>query len=294
MEKTSPMTFDLNDSLISEGPMSSIKDKKSFSCTRYPPSKNDEEKSTSLLELFQDSLEISGPKSRLIQFFDPPGTNNSKEKAKKAAASTRAASLKKLASPGGITEMLLNLREKPARKSSLKNSIKIKKQKTVSFCSEIELSSPKTIIDSVIFLGNNNILEDSLEIQYNKSLKSQLDDSKVYKNSDSTSSTQHNLDNTGPVQAEFHEKNKFLFEEDFRTSLRLREPEFSDFSIVAFCKPCAKETVTEVSFEKIKGESCSDITEWIMCWMMPACMYKKKFILHKCAVCKHEIFKSEY
>ena len=78
---------------------------------------------------------------------------------------------------------------------------------------------------------------------------------------------------------------KFHFEEEVRNSLGSKELEFNEFSTIAFCSYCKKEIVTAVSYEKIKGESCGDITQWILCWALPACMYKNKRLVHKCSLC---------
>ena len=42
-------------------------------------------------------------------------------------------------------------------------------------------------------------------------------------------------------------------------------------------------------FQKVKGKSCSEVTEWVLCWVFPACMYKNKRIVHKCPNCGLEI-----
>lgn len=304
------------------------------SVCRYTPIINKEEKGVTLLELFQDSLEITRPKSRLIDFtdseskpgpsFDFPGGSNIGHQRKSSLS---------IARPSSISEMLLKLREKPKQKSSLKHSKAIKKQKTVSFCSHIEMNSPDNLLESVIFLGTKNLLEDSLEGEHSAQVYQTVDTldiespttdltktlvpeavkvqnpvgssiattahevsySKIERISDTTQSTQQNLDLNDSCHAGVIEnRKKFIFEEDIRNSLPVREIEFNEYSTVAYCSKCEKETVTEVGFEKIKGENCADITEWIICWMMPACMYRKKMLVHRCALCKDEIFKAEY
>ncbi|OMJ69634.1 hypothetical protein SteCoe_32588 [Stentor coeruleus] len=302
------------------------------SVSRYTPIINKEEKGASLLEMFQDSLEITRPKSRLIDFTEAESkAGPSFEFPRSSKAGHQRKSSLTIARPSSISEMLLKLREKPKQKSSLKHSKAIKKQKTVSFCSHIEMNSPDNLLESVVFLGTKNLLEDSLEGENSAQVYQTVDTLdiespttdltktlipenikpqnsnisstttnevsyfKIERISDTTQSTQQNLDLNDSCHAGVIEnRKKFIFEEDIRNSLPVREIEINEYSTVAYCNKCEKETVTEVGFEKIKGENCADITEWIICWMMPACMYRKKMLVHRCALCKDEIFKAEY
>lgn len=272
---------------------SSSKFNHSLSIQRYTPSQRDEEKGTSLMELFQDSLEMPRIASRLLEFSENHGETRENLLVK---PSQRKPSLSIISKPSTISELLQNLREKP--KSSLKSKSKLKKQKTVSFCSQIELSSPDTLMDSVVFTGTKPIFEDSLEMLPEKSTLATVNNSifqditnlPLERNSDSTSSTQ---------QAEFikntlDDKHIFKYEEEVQESFAMREMEFNEYSTVAYCNSCSKETVTEVVFEKYKGQGCSDITEWVICWVLPVCMTRKKVIIHNCAVCKNEIFRADY
>ena len=307
MEIQSPCILKSADLFENQRIDSSVKSSNSLSGLRYTPSRNQEEKSISLMDLFQDSLEISKPSSRLLE-FNEKGNNSSlinesfqKMNSNNIKTHQRKASLSIGQKPATLTEMLLKLREKPKPKSSLKGNEKIKKQKTVSFCSQIELSSPDTLMDSVVFIGAKEIFEDSLELEPDKStiatatnsLIQDTSNSRLERNSDTTASTLPNLDIQEFNKAIIEDRKNFSYEEDVRASLGFRESEFNEFSTVAFCHNCQKETVTEVSFEKIKGEGCGDIAEWIACWILPVCMYRKKLLLHKCAVCKEEIFKTE-
>ena len=279
--------FYSEDSLDSEKFESSKKFKK---CSlRYTPTRPEEEKSVSLMDLFQDSLEIPRPKSRLIKFSEIQRALPQKSE------SLRSSNPKNLNGRTPITEMLLKLREKPKPKSSLKNSINIQKQKTVSFCSQIELSPPETVTDSVVFVGIKEIFEDSLEVEPDKSTLATSSNSLIcdITKSEKSENSRQNLENDEYEQVHFDDKDSILFEE-IRTSLTIKESEFNEYSTIAYCKTCLKETVTEVSFEKVKGDDCVDITEWIICWVLPACMYRKKLLIHRCPCCKDEIYKTEF
>lgn len=290
---------------------SSSKVKVRLSEIRYTPTRNDQEGlSKFILDICQDSLEIPRPKSRLIEFTQlRDGDEKPRQimmplffRAKSSPTHQRQGSLKPILKPkkSNITEILLNLREKPEPKSSLKKS-ETKKQKTVSFCSQIELSSPDTFQNSVVFIGDDEVFEDSLEKCIGKSGLATMANSilhepwcKIEKFPETTTSTLQNLEINDETDVAFEPSKKFLYEEEVRISLSNKEVEFNEFSTVAYCKNCEKEIVTAVSFEKVKGESCADVTEWILCWVFPACMYKNKKIVHKCPACACEIAIIDY
>lgn len=276
----------------------SFKSSSRSSVIRYTPNEVKEEQSITLMELFQDSLEVPRAKSRLLNFQEK---ENHPEPDKLLLSHTRKHSLNHYSKPSSITEMLQNLREKPKPKSSLKHNEAIKKYKTVSFCSQIELSSPDTIIDSVVFC-NKQILEDSLEVGQEKSIlattvNSTLQDfilNKCEKFPDTTTSTLQNMEISESTPEIEETRKTFEYEEDVQRNLTVRDLEFNEFSTIAYCSKCCKETVTQVGFEKVKGSGCIDITEWIICWIMPACMYRKKVLVHSCSFCNAEIMKLEY
>ena len=253
------------------------------------------------MELFQDSLELPRIASRLLEFPEKPEGSHKilAENQSPTKIHQRKTSLADVSKPSTITELLQQFREQPKPKSSLKSSEKIKKQKTVSFCSQIELSSPDTVMDSVVFTGTKQIFEDSLEIEPDKStlatatnsILQDTSNSRLERNSDSSSTAPQ----LGEAQRDlFNARTQFQYEEEVRVSLGIRESEFNEYSTVAYCNRCEKEIVTEVSFEKVKGQGCLDITEWIVCWVLPVCMYPKKLLIHKCSLCKDEIFKAEF
>lgn len=276
----------------------SFKSSSRSSVIRYTPNEVKEERSVTLMELFQDSLEVPRTKSRLLNFNEK---ENLPIPQKSVLTHSRKHSLNHYSKPNSISEMLSNLREKPKPKSSLKHNVAIKKHKTVSFCSHIELSSPDTVIDSVIFC-NKQILEDSLEVDQEKSILAttvnstlqELPTVKYEKHPDTTMSTQQNVEITESTPEIEETRKTFEYEEDIRRNLTARELEFNEFSTIAYCNSCNKETVTQVGFEKVRGTGCIDITEWLICWVMPACMYRKKVLVHSCSFCKSEIMKLEY
>lgn len=306
METDSPNVFHSPNSSESLPQSSSSKGKIRLSEVRYTPSQSkDQGLSTFVLDICQDSLEFPKAKSRLIEFSQMVDGEDKPRQvmmplffhAKNSPSHQRHTSLKQInKAKQTISEILENIRDRPQPKSSLKTGESSKKSKTVSFCSQIELSSPDTLQNSVIHLPYDEILEDSLEnigkstgaTSANSIFPDKLDG----KVPETTTSTQQNV--------EFHDESEeshlilvaskeFPFEEEVRTSLALREEEFNEFSTVAYCKSCNKEIVTTVTYEKIKGQGCSEVTEWLLCWVFPACMYKNKRIVHKCPICHYPI-----
>jgi uncharacterized protein YuzB (UPF0349 family) len=287
---------------------------KRLSETRYTPTRNEEP--AFYLSICQDSLELPRPESKLVEFKQ---TRHGEEKHiimplffhnKRPTLHQRQSSLKPVFQKDcDIGQLLLDLREKPKPKSSLKSNPKVKKQKTVSFCSQIEQLSPDSVANSVVFLGEKEVLEDSLEITGQKSyvstnvpmISNENYETKCEKVPDTNTSTQQNLENLEEFQSEssqhlieFNQQHKFQFESDVRSSLHNREVEFNEYSNIAFCEVCNKEIVTAVSFEKARGQSCGEMTEWILCWVFPDCMYKKRKLLHKCPHCGFEIARIDW
>lgn len=316
MESVSQNVFSSPKAVPSVQSSDSSKSKK-LSENRYTPCSGKENGSGFVLSICQDSLEIPRPKSRLIEFKQfrdgeekqvimPLFFHNKKSPLHRHQ---RQSSLKPIIKhKRDISELLSNLRSKPKPKSSLKSSNKAKKHKTVSFCSQIEHLSPESLINSIIFVGEKQILEDSLENISHKSNSTNLPlasneqlDHKTDKFPETTTSTQQNLEHLEELEEEFSEnliefsqQPKFQFEVDVRTSLNNKDVEFNEYSNVAYCEKCKKEVVTAVMFEKVKGESCGEITEWILCWVFPDCMYKRKKLVHKCPNCGFEIAKIDW
>ena len=294
-------------------PSDSVKSKR-LSETRYTPTRNEEP--AFYLSICQDSLELPRPESKLVEFRQ---SRHGKEKSvimplffhnKRGSSHQRNSSLKSSGKKDcDLGQLLLDLREKPKPKSSFKSGLKIKKHKTVSFCSHIEQLSPDSVANSVIFVGDKDAFEDSLEMNTHKSLGStnapmnsnEHYEAKCEKVPDTNTSTQQNIENIEEFHSdstqnliEFNQNNKFQFETDVRTSLNNREVEFNEYSTIAFCDKCCKEVVTAVSFEKTRGQSCGEMTEWILCWVFPDCMYKKKKLLHRCPNCGYDIARIDW
>lgn len=273
------------------------------------------------MDICQDSLELPRPLSKLIEYTEVrEGEDKPRQvfmpvffRTTRSPSHQRQGSLNPVLNgkKSNLSEILLSLREKPKPKSSLKNPEGSKKQKTVSFCSLLEMSSPEALTNSVIYLGEKTekeICEDSLEQDSNKSeftttansLNNEHIENKPEKIPDTATSTQQNLELREESEEEpqspisFEEAPRFPFEEEVRSSMGNREIEFNEFSTVAFCEKCDKEIVTAVSFEKVKGEGCGSMTEWILCWALPACMYRKKKLIHKCPNCGFDIAKFDW
>ena len=307
METGSPNVFrspTSSDSLQGSG---SSKVKIRLSEIRYTPVRTkDSGLATFMLDICQDSLEIPRPRSKLIEFTQIiDGEDTPRHiimplffNSKQSPSHQRQASLKHInrSKPNTITDLLQNLREKPKPKSSLKHSDSGKKQKTVSFCSQLELSSPDTLANSVIYVGNPGELEDSLE-KIEKSVGATTANSDLHehwkhvieKAAETATSTLQNAELHDENEIIFENPKEFHFEQEVRSSLANKEIEFNEFSTVAFCGKCEKEIVTAVSYEKIKGQGCVDVTEWILCWVFPACMYTNKKLVHKCPLCNSSI-----
>ena len=158
------------------------------------------------------------------------------------------------------------------------------------------MSSLESVVNSVIYVGNEGELEDSLE-KYEKSGVTTMANSdvheqwehKIEKVVETATSTQQNIELHDENEIIFETAKEFHFEQEVRSSLANKEIEFNEFSTVAFCGKCEKEIVTIVSYEKIKGQGCVDISEWVLCWIFPACMYKNKKLVHKCPLCNGNI-----
>ena len=309
METESPNVFFSPNSSESAYGSASSKGKVRLSEIRYTPTRKDEEgQRTFMLDICQDSLEIPKPKSRLIEFTQIRDGEDKPRQVimplffhnKDVNKHQRQASLKPVNTEkeSPISKILMNFREKPQPRSSLKKTENLKKPKTVSFCSQIDLSSPESVLDSVIFIGEEK-REDSFQENSGKSglattantIIQENWEKKSEKAPETTSSTQQNIEIHDDNEIIFELNKSFPYEEEVRTSIIKREEEFNEFSTIAYCKVCQREIVTAVSFEKVKGQGCVDVTQWILCWILPACMYKNKKLVHKCPFCADEIAK---
>ena len=328
MEISSQNVFSSPKGFGSEKSSDSGKSKK-LSENRYTPTRNEEQGSRFVFSICQDSLEIPKPRSKLIEFRQ---LRDGEEKqvimplffhSKGSMMHQRQSSLKPVAKKRrDIGEMLLNLRAKTKGefKSSLKSENKVKKHKTVSFCSQIEQLSPDSLMSSVVYVGDKQVLEDSLESCSRKSNSTNLpmtsnehSCNKTEKFPETTTSTQQNLEHLEELEEEEEEeeeegegeensenlselgnKPEFHFESEVRSSLNNREVEFNEYSNIAYCEKCKKEVVTAVEFQRIRGQSCAEVTEWLLCWVFPDCMYKRKKLLHTCPNCNFEIARIDW
>lgn len=288
---------------------------KKLSENRYTPTRNEEQGSRFVFSICQDSLEIPKPRSKLIEFKQ---LRDGEEKqvimplffhGKKSHLHQRQSSLKPvIKNKRDIGELLLNLRAKPKPKSSLKSANKVKKHKTVSFCSQIEHLSPDSLVNSIVYVGDKQVLDDSLESCSHKSNSTNLPlmsnehfNNKSEKFPETTTSTQQNVEHLDELEEEnseklieFDKKPEFQFESEVRSSLNNREVEFNEYSNIAYCEKCVKEVVTAVEFQRMHGQSCGEVTEWILCWVFPDCMYKRKKLVHSCPNCGFEIARIDW
>ncbi|CAG9328300.1 unnamed protein product [Blepharisma stoltei] len=100
--------------------------------------------------------------------------------------------------------------------------------------------------------------------------------------------TQTNQENNDEVPEFFSERIDFEYENEVKSSV-LNIPEFSEYPTIGYCRNCSKETVTIVEYEKIKGKGFFEKIESLMCFCVPAWMYKSHYFVHKCPTCAEEI-----